>query len=47
VDGREQPPVTIHGGRLYTLFDGGASAQRLFRMSIPSPGLRGYAFSFG
>lgn len=47
VDGREQPPVTIHSGRLYTLFDGGASTQRLIRLSIPSPGFRGYAFSFG
>ena len=47
VDGRDQPPVTIHSGRLYTVFDGGVSAERLIRLSIPSPGLRGYALTFG
>jgi thiol-disulfide isomerase/thioredoxin len=47
VDGRDQPPATIHNGRLYTLFDGGASAERAMRVSIPSPGLRAYTFTFG
>lgn len=47
VDGRNQPAATIHSGRLYTLFDGGISAERLMRLSIPSPGLRAYTFTFG
>jgi thiol-disulfide isomerase/thioredoxin len=47
VDGRSQPPATIHDGRLHTLFDGGASAERVMRLSIPSPGLRAYTFTFG
>jgi hypothetical protein len=47
VDGREQPPATVHNGRLYTLFDGGASAERVLRLSIPSPGLKAYTFTFG
>jgi thiol-disulfide isomerase/thioredoxin len=47
VDGRDQPPATVHSGRLYTLFDGGASADRVLRLSIPSPGLRAYTFTFG
>ena len=47
VDGRDQPPATIHSGRLYTLFDGGASAERVMRLSIPNPGLRAYSFTFG
>jgi thiol-disulfide isomerase/thioredoxin len=47
VDGRSQPATTIHSGRLYTLFDGGTSAQHLMRLSIPTPGLRAYTFTFG
>ena len=47
VDGLSQPPATIHDGRLHTLFDGGASAERVMRLSIPSPGLRAYTFTFG
>jgi thiol-disulfide isomerase/thioredoxin len=47
VDGRNQPAATIHDGRLYTLFDGGASAERVIRLSIPGPGLRAYTFTFG
>jgi len=47
VDGREQPPATVHSGRLYTLFDGGASAERVMRLSIPNPGLRAYTLTFG
>jgi hypothetical protein len=47
VDGRDQPPATIHSGRLYTLFDGGASAERVLRLSIPNPGLRAYTLTFG
>ena len=47
VDGREQMPATVHSGRLYTLFDGGASAERVMRLSIPNPGLRAYTFTFG
>jgi thiol-disulfide isomerase/thioredoxin len=47
VDGRSQPAATIHSGRLYTLFDGGISAERVMRLSIPSPGLRAYTFTFG
>jgi thiol-disulfide isomerase/thioredoxin len=47
VDGGSQPPVTIHSGRLYTLFDGGASAERVMRLSIPTPGLRAYTLTFG
>jgi len=47
VDGREQPPATVHNGRLYTLFDGGTSAERVLRLSIPSPGLKAYTFTFG
>jgi thiol-disulfide isomerase/thioredoxin len=47
VDGRSQPPATVHDGRLYTVFDGGASAEHVMRISIPAPGLRAYTFTFG
>ena len=47
VDGRSQPPAAIHDGRLYTLFDGGASAEHVMRISIPTPGLHAYTFTFG
>jgi thiol-disulfide isomerase/thioredoxin len=47
VDDRSQPAATIHSGRLYTLFDGGASAEHLMRLAIPTPGLRAYTFTFG
>jgi thiol-disulfide isomerase/thioredoxin len=47
VDGRGQPPATIHSGRLYTLFDGDSYAERSMRLSTSTPGFRGYAFTFG
>lgn len=47
VDGRDQPPTTIHSGRLYTIFDGGVSTERDLRVSIPEPGLRAFTFTFG
>lgn len=47
VDGRGHPAATIENGRLYTVFDGGASAEHVMRLSIPSPGLRAYTFTFG
>jgi thiol-disulfide isomerase/thioredoxin len=47
IDGKPQPPVTVKGSRLYTLFDGHADEGHLLKLHIPQKGLRVYSFSFG
>ncbi|MBD8897354.1 redoxin family protein [Rhodanobacter sp. DHG33] len=47
VDGKLQPPVTVQGSHLYTLFDGRADGSHLLKLHIPAKGLQVYSFSFG
>ncbi|MEW9573598.1 redoxin domain-containing protein [Rhodanobacter sp. Si-c] len=47
IDGKPQPPVTVQGSRLYTLFDGGTDGSHLLKLHIPAKGLQVYSFSFG
>jgi thiol-disulfide isomerase/thioredoxin len=47
VDGKAQPSVTIHWSQLYTVFDGNAAGEHVLRLTIPTAGLRAYAFTFG
>lgn len=47
VDGKPQPPVTVQGSRLYTLFDGSTDGGHLLKLHIPAKGLQVYSFTFG
>jgi len=47
VDGQPQPPVTVQGSRLYTLFDSSDDREHRLRLRIPQAGLRVYSFTFG
>jgi hypothetical protein len=46
VDGAPQPPVTIDGSRLYSLYSG-SSGEHVLRLKVPKAGLRAYTFTFG
>lgn len=47
IDGRQQPAITVHESRLYTLFDGPANGEHTLSLRIPHAGLRVYSFTFG
>lgn len=47
VDGKPQPPVTVHGSRLYTLFDSHDYRQHVLTVTIPQHGFRAFTFTFG
>jgi thiol-disulfide isomerase/thioredoxin len=47
VDGKPQPPVTIDGSRLYTLFDSEDYGEHLLELKIPKAGFQAYTFTFG
>ncbi|MFK2878516.1 redoxin family protein [Rhodanobacter hydrolyticus] len=47
IDGKPQPPVTVQGSRLYTLFESSADGSHLLKLHIPAKGLQIYSFSFG
>jgi len=46
VDGTPQPPVTIDGSRLYSLYSG-AGGEHVLRLKAPKAGLSAYSFTFG
>ncbi len=47
VDGKAQPPVTIQGSQLYTLFDSTDYRQHFLTLKIPKAGVNLYTFTFG
>lgn len=47
VDGKKQPPVTIHDSKLYTLFDSDDYRDHVITIRVPHAGLRAYTFTFG
>ncbi len=47
VDGKPQPPVTIEGSQLYTLFDSEDYGEHLLELKIPQAGFHAYTFTFG
>ena len=46
VDGMLQPPVTVDGSRLYSLYSG-TSGEHVLRLRAPKAGLSAYSFTFG
>jgi thiol-disulfide isomerase/thioredoxin len=46
VDGTPQPPVTVDGSRLYSLY-GGSSGEHVLRLKVLKAGLSAYTFTFG
>jgi hypothetical protein len=46
VDGVPQPPVTIDGSRLYSLYSG-TGGEHVLRLTVPKAGLSAYTFTFG
>jgi Thioredoxin like C-terminal domain len=46
VDGKSQPPVTVDGSRLYSLYSG-PSGEHVLRLKVPKAGLSAYSFTFG
>ena len=46
VDGTPQPPVTVDGSRLYSLYSG-PSGEHVLRLKAPKAGLSAYSFTFG
>jgi thiol-disulfide isomerase/thioredoxin len=46
IDGTPQPPVTVDGSRLYSLYSG-TSGEHLLRLKVPKAGLSAYTFTFG
>jgi thiol-disulfide isomerase/thioredoxin len=46
VDGTPQPPVTIDGSRLYSLYSG-PRGEHILRLTAPKAGLSTYTFTFG
>ena len=46
VDGKPQPPVTVQGSQLYSLYSGTAG-EHVLRLTIPKAGLSAFSFSFG
>jgi thiol-disulfide isomerase/thioredoxin len=47
VDGKAEPPVTIQGSQLYTLFDSTDYGEHELELDIPKAGLNAYTFTFG
>jgi thiol-disulfide isomerase/thioredoxin len=47
VDGKPQPPVTIQGSQLYTLFDSKDYGEHQLELKIPKAGFTAYTFTFG
>jgi thiol-disulfide isomerase/thioredoxin len=47
VDGKPQPPVTIQGSQLYTLFDSEDYGEHRLELTIPKAGFNAYTFTFG
>jgi hypothetical protein len=46
VDGKPQPPVTVQGSQLYSLYTG-TGGEHVLRLTIPKAGLSAFSFSFG
>jgi thiol-disulfide isomerase/thioredoxin len=46
VDGKSQPPVTVEGSQLYSLYSG-AGGEHTLRLTIPKAGLSAFTFTFG
>jgi len=46
VDGKPQPPVTVQGSQLYTLYTG-TGGEHVLRVTIPKAGLSAFSFTFG
>ena len=46
VDGRPQPPVTVQGSQLYSLYSG-TVGEHVLRLTIPKAGLDVFTFTFG
>jgi thiol-disulfide isomerase/thioredoxin len=47
VDGKPQPPVTVHESRLYTLFDSGDYHDHSVTVAAPKAGFSAFTFTFG
>jgi cytochrome c biogenesis protein CcdA/thiol-disulfide isomerase/thioredoxin len=47
VDGQAQPPVTVAGSQLYTLYDSMDYNDHVIEISIPDAGFEAYTFTFG
>jgi thiol-disulfide isomerase/thioredoxin len=47
VDGKPQPPVTVEGSQLYTLFDSDDYGEHRLEIKIPKAGFSAYTFTFG
>ena len=47
VDGNKQPDVTVHGSRLYTLFDSDDYRDHVVTIGIPKSGFKAFTFTFG
>jgi thiol-disulfide isomerase/thioredoxin len=46
VDGKPQPPVTVQGSQLYSLFSGNGG-EHVLRVTVPKAGLNAFTFTFG
>jgi thiol-disulfide isomerase/thioredoxin len=46
VDGKPQPPVTVQGSQLYSLYSG-SNGEHVLRVTIPKAGLSAFTFTFG
>ena len=46
VDGTPQPPVTVDGSRLYSIYSG-PGGEHVLRLKAPKAGLSAYSFTFG
>jgi thiol-disulfide isomerase/thioredoxin len=46
VDGAVQPPITVDGSRLYSLYSG-PGGEHVLRLKAPKAGLSAYSFTFG
>jgi thiol-disulfide isomerase/thioredoxin len=47
VDGKAQPPVTVHESRLYTLFDSADYTEHMVKLVVPKGGFEAFTFTFG
>lgn len=47
VDGKRQPDVTVHGSRLYTLFDSNDYRDHVVTIRISQSGFKAFTFTFG
>jgi thiol-disulfide isomerase/thioredoxin len=46
IDGKTQPPVTVQGSQLYSLYSG-ADGEHVLRVVVPKAGLDAFTFTFG